>query len=149
VLTNLLVSLGWGALAACSLVVGALLGVARSWRAGMVGAVLAFGAGALIASVSFELAEKGVELAGPLPVAIGLALGAATFFTAGKAVERLDRHAAGATSGLPLALGALLDGIPEQAVLGIGLASGEGVSIALLAAVFVSKCRKRSLPRRT
>ena len=135
---SLLVSLGWGAVAACSLVVGALLGVARSWRAGAVGAVLAFGAGALIASVSFELAQKGVELAGPVPVALGLAVGAATFFGANKAVQRLDRRAAGATSGLTLALGALLDGIPEQAVLGIGLASGEGVSVALLAAVFVS-----------
>jgi ZIP family zinc transporter len=35
-------------------------------------------------------------------------------------------------------LGAFLDGIPEQAVLGIGLATGEGVSIGLLAAIFVS-----------
>jgi zinc transporter, ZIP family len=35
-------------------------------------------------------------------------------------------------------LGALLDGIPEQAVLGIGLAAGEGVSVALLVAIFVS-----------
>jgi ZIP family zinc transporter len=35
-------------------------------------------------------------------------------------------------------LGALLDGIPEQAVLGIGLAGGEGISVALLVAVFVS-----------
>ena len=41
-------------------------------------------------------------------------------------------------AGAALALGALLDGIPEQAVLGIGLASGEGISISLLAAIFVS-----------
>ena len=41
-------------------------------------------------------------------------------------------------AGVPLALGALLDGIPEQAVLGIGLATGEGVSVALLVAIFVS-----------
>ena len=41
-------------------------------------------------------------------------------------------------AGAGLALGALLDGIPEQAVLGIGLASGEGISISLLAAIFVS-----------
>ena len=37
-----------------------------------------------------------------------------------------------------LALGAFLDGIPEQLVLGIGLVAGEGVSIGLLAAIFVS-----------
>lgn len=37
-----------------------------------------------------------------------------------------------------MALGAFLDGIPEQMVLGIGLASGEGVSLGLLAAIFIS-----------
>jgi len=35
-------------------------------------------------------------------------------------------------------ISALLDGIPEQTVLGIGLAGGEGVSVALLVAIFVS-----------
>src|SRR4051812_1350642 len=44
----------------------------------------------------------------------------------------------GGSAGLPLALGALLDGIPEQAVLGIGLAGGVGVSVPLLVAIFVS-----------
>ena len=41
-------------------------------------------------------------------------------------------------SGLPLLLGALLDGIPEQAVLGIGIADGNGVSLSLLIAIFAS-----------
>ena len=40
--------------------------------------------------------------------------------------------------GAALALGAFLDGIPEQMVLGIGLAGGEPVSAGLLAAIFVS-----------
>ena len=40
--------------------------------------------------------------------------------------------------GPALALGALLDGIPEQMVLGIGIAAGDGVSLSLLAAIFVS-----------
>ena len=48
------------------------------------------------------------------------------------------RRAAGGSAGTALALGALLDGIPEQAVLGIGIAAGEGVSVGLLAAIFVS-----------
>jgi zinc transporter, ZIP family len=46
--------------------------------------------------------------------------------------------AAGSGAGAALLLGALLDGIPEQMVLGIGLASGEPVSAGLLAAIFVS-----------
>ena len=32
----------------------------------------------------------------------------------------------------------MLDGIPEQAVLGIGIADGHGVSLSLLIAIFVS-----------
>lgn len=131
-------ALGWGALAAISLVIGAALGVSRSWRDGAVGAVLAFGAGALISSVAFELAQDGLERGGPLPVAIGLAVGAAAFYFADRTVERIGGRSGGGASGLPLALGALLDGIPEQAVLGIGLAAGDGVSVALLVAIFVS-----------
>jgi ZIP family zinc transporter len=133
-----LAALGWGALAAASLVIGALLALARHWRGGVVGAVLAFGAGALISSVAFELAQEGLQIGSPTSVAIGLALGALTFFVADRAVEKIGGRKGGGAAGLPLALGSLLDGIPEQAVLGIGLATGKGVSVALLVAIFVS-----------
>ncbi len=102
------------------------------------GGVLAFGAGALISSVSFELAQEGLRIGSPASVAIGLAVGALAFFLADKAVEKIGGRSGGGATGLPLALGALLDGIPEQAVLGIGLAMGQGVSVALLVAIFVS-----------
>jgi len=133
-----LTALGWGALAASSLVIGALLALARRWNPAPVGAVLGFGAGALISSVAFELAEEGLRIGGPEFVAVGLALGAVTFFLADRAVERMGGRQGGGSAGLPLALGSLLDGIPEQAVLGIGLATGQGVSVALLVAIFVS-----------
>ena len=128
-------ALGWGALAASSVVIGALLGLVRSWHRGAVGMVLAFGAGALISSVAYELVEDGLRTSGPAPIGIGLALGALVFYLADRAVERLN---SGASSGLPLALGALLDGVPEQLVLGLGLASGGGISLALFASIFVS-----------
>ena len=126
-------AVGWGALAASSLVLGVLLALGRSWSGRAVGLVLAFGAGALISAVSFELAEEGVRLAGALPVALGLGLGALTYFLLDRPIER--RPDAGGTA---LALGAFLDGIPEQLVLGIGIAAGDGVSVGLLVAVFVS-----------
>ena len=44
----------------------------------------------------------------------------------------------GSAPGPALALGAFLDGIPEQLVLGITVAGGEGVSAALLVAIFIS-----------
>ncbi len=122
---------GWGALAASSLVVGALIGLARPWPKQVVGLVLGFGAGALISAVSFELAEDGVRIAGGLPVALGLGAGALTYYFAAGRVAAMG-------GGPALALGAFLDGIPEQLVLGIGLAGGDSVSIGLLAAIFVS-----------
>jgi zinc transporter, ZIP family len=127
----MLAAIGWGSLAASSLVIGALVGLARPWPRQLVGLVLGFGAGALISAVSFELAEEGVKIAGGLPVAVGLAVGAMTYFVAAGRVASMG-------GGAALALGAFLDGIPEQMVLGIGLAGGEPVSAGLLAAIFVS-----------
>jgi ZIP family zinc transporter len=124
-------ALGWGALAASSLILGAVLGLAHHWSDRVVGLVLAFGAGALISAVSFDLAEEGVKAGGGAAVGLGLAVGALTYFLADRALPEGD-------AGPALALGAFLDGIPEQLVLGIGIATGEGVSVGLLAAIFVS-----------
>src|SRR4051812_14145299 len=126
-------ALGWGALSASSLVIGALLGLGRRWPDVRIGLVLAFGAGALISAVSFELVEEGQKVGEAGWVAAGLGLGALAYFLADRA---LDRRGSG--GGTALALGAFLDGLPEQAVLGISLASGQGVSVGLLAAIFVS-----------
>jgi ZIP family zinc transporter len=129
-------ALGWGALAASSLVVGALLGLARPWPDRAVGIVLAFGAGALVSAVSFDLFEEGLQIGSRAAVGGGLAVGGLTYFGLDRLVER---HASGGGGAGPaLALGAFLDGVPEQTVLGIGLAAGEGVSVSLLAAIFVS-----------
>jgi ZIP family zinc transporter len=81
--------------------------------------------------VSFELAEEGIQIGGEGSVAIGLAAGAVAYFLLNKLTGRTGE-------GGSLALGAFLDGIPEQLVLGIGLAGGSGVSAGLLVAIFVS-----------
>ena len=126
-------AVGWGALSASSLVLGALLGLRGGWSDRRVGLVLAFGAGALISAVSFELVEEGGNVGAPGWLGLGLASGALVYFAADRFVER--RASGGGTS---LALGAFLDGIPEQLVLGISIAGGAGVSLGLLAAIFVS-----------
>jgi ZIP family zinc transporter len=138
-------ALGWGALAASSLVLGALLAFARRWPDRQVGLVLAFGAGALISAVSFELAAEGLRVGSLGATALGLGAGALTYFALdGTIAKRFSsgRGRAGRANapdaGTALALGAFLDGIPEQLVLGIGLASGEGIGIGLLVAIFVS-----------
>jgi ZIP family zinc transporter len=127
-------AVGWGALAASSLVIGAVLGLGRAWPERLVGLVLCFGAGALISAVSFDLAQEGAQIGGAGAVGAGLAAGALTYYAASRALERgVDDDA-----GPALALGAFLDGVPEQMVLGLGLALGDGVSVGLLAAIFVS-----------
>jgi ZIP family zinc transporter len=111
----------------------------------LVGLVLAFGAGALISAVSFELALEGFRIGDRGWTAAGLGIGALVYYLLDGVVGRMGGagrgragRAGGDDPGTSLALGAFLDGIPEQAVLGIGLAGGQGVGIGLLVAIFVS-----------
>ncbi|HET7574564.1 MAG TPA: hypothetical protein VFJ99_05565 [Solirubrobacterales bacterium] len=135
-------AVAWGALAASSLVIGALLGLARPWPDRLVGLVLAFGAGALISAVSFDLAQEGARVGDPGVLGVGLALGATTYFALNRSLGRRGRRgkerSTAENAGAALALGAFLDGIPEQLVLGLGIALGNGVSVGLLVAIFVS-----------
>lgn len=128
----------WGVVAASPLFVGAALALLRTWPPRWLGIVLGFGAGSLMASIAFELWEEGLDLAGPIPLVVGVALGALSYYIADRILDARARKAKSAAGGGQLAVGALLDGIPEQLVLGIGLASGEPVSVALVVAILVS-----------
>ena len=66
---------GWGALAASSLIIGALIALARPVPRKPLGLIMAFGSGVLVSSVAFELVEEAVRIGGQLPMAIGLTLG--------------------------------------------------------------------------
>ena len=138
-------ALGWGVLAASSLVVGAVLGYTRRWPDRQVGLVLAFGAGALISAISFELAAEGIAVGSIRSTALGLGIGAFAFFALDGLLDSRASRGHGPKArhpddeaGTALALGAFLDGIPEQLVLGIGLAGGDSVGLGLLVAIFVS-----------
>jgi ZIP family zinc transporter len=140
-------AIAFGALAAGSLLLGAFIGLGGALHKRAVGLVLGFGAGALISSVSFELAEDGVQIGGATAVGIGLAAGALTYYLGDGLIERrgkrprpgaMQRRRESSSPGTALAFGAFLDGVPEQLVLGIGLAAGQGVSVGLLGAIFVS-----------
>jgi ZIP family zinc transporter len=104
-----------------------------------VGAIMAFGAGTLISAVTFELVEQAFDRADLWPVVAGLGLGAVAFTAGDAALVRAGgrRHRdgdgeaggeAGGDGGLTIALGAVLDGVPESLVLGISLASGGAIS---------------------
>lgn len=119
--------------ASLPLAAGAALGV--RWRPphALVASALAFAAGALIASVAFELFQPSFEQGGPWRSGISFAAGAATFVAAD---YWLDRSTAGTTAGWALLAGVTLDGIPENAALGVSLS--DAGSVALLVAVFAS-----------
>jgi ZIP family zinc transporter len=127
----------WAGLAASTLLIGAVLGTQLNVPRRVVGLVMGFGAGALIASVSFELTEDAFELAGGVPLALGLALGGLVFFLGDTAIDRLGSAKERGDSGLPLLLGAVLDGIPESLIIGMSLTRGS-IEIAFLASVAVS-----------
>jgi len=136
---------GWGAIAASSLVIGAWIALVRPVEKRTLGLVMAFGSGVLLSSVAFELVEVAVDLAGQVPMTIGLALGAITFFLGDRAIDRMGAAGMGSVSGpttpgngLAIVLGAALDGVPESIVLGLTFAGGEGIGIAFLVAVFLS-----------
>lgn len=128
----------WGVVAAAPLFIGAVLALLRKWPPRWLGIVLGFGAGALMASIAFELWQEGLDLAGPIPLVIGVAAGAISYYIADRILDARAAKTKAKAGGGQLAVGALLDGIPEQLVLGIGLASGEPVSIALVVAILVS-----------
>lgn len=105
---------------------------------------MALGAGVLISSVAFELMDEAYQIGGFDASALGLLLGAVAFFFADRAVNRRggarrknpgDKQGGSASA---IAIGALMDGIPESAAIGISLLEGGNISAALVAAVFLS-----------
>ena len=142
----MLEAFSWGLLAASSLLVGGLLSIVFSIGPRLLGVVMAFGAGVLISATAFELVEEAFETSGLLSdVALGLFAGCAAYALGDAAIDRMGGHARKSSSGeqaegspLAIVLGIVLDGIPESAVIGLTLLKGGAVSVAMLAAVFIS-----------
>ncbi len=135
----------WGFVGASALIVGAEVAFGFKLSRMTIGLIMAFGVGALISAVSFELVAPAIETAEVWQVAVGLGLGSATFFIGDRLIAKLggsNRKSKDGESdddsGLGIVLGTVLDGIPESAVLGMSLVGGGGVSFALLAGIWIS-----------
>lgn len=137
----------WGFVGGVALVVGALLGLARQFSPRTIGLVMAFGAGVLISALAFELTAEAFEGAGAVEVVVGLAAGALVFYGGDRLLDRVGGKHRKRSSGLQaepgpdakgLVLGAMLDGIPESAAIGITLVGGGQIGVAVVAAVFLS-----------
>ena len=135
----------YGAIAASSLIIGALIALVRTVPKRQLGLIMAFGSGVLISSVAYELVEEAVAIGGQIPLAAGLALGSVVFFLGDRLIDGLGGEGMGSVngpespgSGLAIVLGAALDGVPESIVLGLTIASGGETGLAFFAAVFLS-----------
>jgi ZIP family zinc transporter len=137
----------WGFVGASSLIVAAELAFAFRFSKLVIGLIMAFGVGALISSVAFELVVPALEDVDGWVVAVSMAVGSLVFFFGDRAIATMggsNRKNTESSSGddgdggLGIVLGTVLDGIPESAVLGMSLVGGGGVSVALLAGIWVS-----------
>src|SRR5512136_3452782 len=135
----------WGLFAASSLVIGSWLTFWLKPGRKLIGLILAFSAGALISAIAYDLVEDAAASGRTLLLAVGLALGAVTFFVGDWWIDRAGGEHRKRSSGkqaqgnsFGIFIGTLLDGIPESFILGASLVAGGGVSVAFLAAVFIS-----------
>jgi ZIP family zinc transporter len=134
----------WGGLSSAALFLGQIAAGPLTGRTRATGLLMGFGAGTLLSAVAYELVPDTSFGYGPSIIVWFLA-GALVYYGGDRIIdgaggeERTDLDgAARHSSGSAMFLGALLDGLPEAFILGIGIAAGDGVSVAFVAAVFVS-----------
>ncbi len=139
----------WGLVAGGALLLGAYVGFRFKVPQRLIAAIMAFGSGVLISALSFELMEHAFHTGGFASTAIGFLGGAAVYTLANWALaHRGARHRKrsgcqppaheNGGSATAIAVGALLDGIPESIVIGLSMLGGSGVSTVAVAAIFLS-----------
>lgn len=142
----------WGLLSGSALLLGAAVGWFVPLSRRVIAAIMAFGAGVLISALSFELMDEAWQRGGFTPVAAGF-LGGALLYTTCNVIlahwgarhrkrsdkgKREEDKKQNSANGGALAIGALLDGIPESMVIGVSLLQGGAVGFVAVIAVFLS-----------
>ena len=121
----------WGLFSGSALLLGAAISYFIQVPQRVIAAIMAFGAGVLISALSFELMDEAYKRGGFDSTAIGFVSGAVVYTAANwylatqgakhrkRSGEQQPSEAEDSGSGLAIAVGALLDGIPESIVIGI------------------------------
>jgi ZIP family zinc transporter len=142
----------WGLVGGSALLLGAGIAYAVTLPQRLIAGVMAVGAGVLISAVAFDLMDEAYSQGGFDSTALGFLGGAVIYTAANYAISHMGgkhRKRSGSNpgasqahsssnSGLAIAAGALIDGIPESVVIGVSLLQGGRVSVVTVAAVFLS-----------
>ncbi|WP_101675583.1 ZIP family metal transporter [Alloalcanivorax mobilis] len=142
---------GWGLLAGGALLIGAAVGYFVPVSSRVIAWVMAFGSGVLISALCFELVGEAYRQGGFYATALGFFAGALVYTGANLCLARYGaRHRKRSADGLQpseqsvsgsgtaIAIGALLDGVPESIVIGLSMLQGGVVSLVTVAAIFLS-----------
>jgi ZIP family zinc transporter len=137
----------WGLLSGSALLLGAAAAYLAHIPQRLIAAVMAFGSGVLISALSFELMDEALRRGGFPATAMGFLGGAFVYTIANIIVSRRgakhrkrsgEQQPSDSDSGMAIAIGALLDGIPESIVIGVSMIGGGAVSLVAVIAVFLS-----------
>ena len=153
----------YGLIASSGFLVGVTLGLYTTPPRRLLAGIIAFGAGTLVCALTFELMEEAFETGTTTWSLIGFLGGALLYILIDQGLERAaaaspkregrdpqdvkpgaeripETREQATVSGMALLAGTALDGVPENAAIGIGLGAekGTGLGLVLLAAVFLS-----------
>ena len=122
----------WGLVAGSAFVIGGLIALRDTVSQRALGLLMGFGAGALIAAVSFELVDEAGRLAGGSGrVAIGLLVGSLLFLVTSGAWPRTSEEEGESARKVAVIV------VPEAVIIVGSLLAGHGISTAMITAVFV------------
>ena len=136
---------GLGILAQSSLLLAGLLVCWVTVPTKLVGILGGFGAGAMIAAVSFDLLPEAEAHIEPWQTGVWMLVGVAVFLLADAFVERRF-GSEGSGGAMGIVVGSVVDGVPESAILGIQVGAGLTISLSFVAAVFISNIPQAIAP---